>query len=448
MNQDFSSTTQHTVASFANEKNKSENTTDYVDKNYMQMLHSAYLPLFIFVLKRRSDEEHAIHAPTIFLYVKSLFDEVGYFDNNKLSVKTVLRTLQHFIQAKQLHPDDPVILAIEQTFGGTICCTTKTNAKNAVQYYYFEPFLDATDISLIQGSILSNQFLSQEEKNYLKHSLLTISSMTWTFSEEENADLYLSASELPGKPLPPTRRKQLADNLIPQTSSLLLSHLNQLQDAIENKYCIDIIYGHYDVNAKTQICFQPTTKTSVTLNPYAILWDRGHGYLLATNVAIASKGVLHYRIDRLISIHPHFENAGDEFPMSREIIPPSLSPYFATKKGKRIFQPELYLHQHPHMGIYEKENLISCQLACTSRTIAVLIDYFGHKIQIQPAKNQPDDTQDDVRNLVVTLDRVQYENIKLFCLSHLTSVRAIAPKGLVDDIKDSLQSLLTSYETL
>ncbi len=419
---------------------------EQIDDEFLTLVRTGKLALIIFVLKHRTDEDHPMNSSRIAAFLKSMLEDSEYYDSTKLSPKTIQRTLQTYCYNKEHYPEDSNLLAIEQAFGGSIGWQKKTDAKQAVIYYYFEPYLDATDIALVHGSIQSNQYLSKEEKHYLTKRLLAISSMEGIFSGEELTQNTLSATILPDKPHPPTRQKQIAENLLPQTNSLTLHHFNQLEDAIERQYQVDVVYGHYSINEKNEICFLPTVSGTVTLNPYALLWDRGYLYLIATKAGEQIPS--HYRLDRMITIRPHKSDAKQQ--QKCEPLPDLLLPYFPMKKGKRVFLAKTYRQQHPHMGIYQGEKTSATyQLECTDRTISILIDYFGHEITIKPSprvlSGEEAEQTHASRYLIVTLKNVAYENMKLFCLSHCSSIRVIAPTGFAAEIKNTLLQIAKDY---
>ena len=232
-------------------------------------------------------------------------------------------------------------------------------------------------------------------------------------------------------------------------------------EAIKSKKQLKLIYGEYyfdSIKKPSRPKFQvKNTDNPYIVNPYALLWNNGHQYLIATTNE--HENISHYRIDRIFSakIHKIADEKGNFIPVKRKAVPPSLQSFY---KGDD-FNAEKYATTFPLM-ISASDNrrfLNNVVLECPTTALSTIIDHFGHDIKISTSDRIFTSNAYGSNQLIsfckIELKRVCYESILMFCLQQQASVFspfprivALAPKELIDDIKLKLRDTLEYYESL
>ena len=399
------------------------------------------IPLLMFILKKLSHKDHPLSAGKIAEYMYLLTKEHH-------SEKTILRKVKNLCLLQNDVQNKLINNTLFLTFGGCIVeikMEKSKASKKPQSRFYFRPLLDAGDLALICGTIASNRYLTASEKAYLLAREATLSSAdanTIDFSRNlENQDVF-----------PKTLcQKPPVEKAISAHALNLLHHVNQLYDAIEHGYQIELIYGIYDMNdnGSRHAKFRPRNANKpYTLNPYALLWNGGAYYLLATHDGYENP--VHFRVDRIISIKTVTDPNDATNPLPRAALPASLKPFFA-KKGKNIaFLPEKYTAVYPLMGIYDEANRMDCHIECTADTLSILIDTFGTQVSILPSPLPHDESEVNFhgkpqRFFMAQIKQVQYDNVKQFCLQQHASITALHPRELVEDIAKDLQAAMEKY---
>lgn len=406
------------------------------DKPINQLEHA----LIIFVLKKLSDREHPLSAPKI-------ADYISHITGKDHIPKTIGRKLQQLISLQKNPEEDVVNNTLWLTFGGHIVEISNKGKKNITKeqrQYYFQPLLNSSDLALVCGAITSNRYLMDSEKSYLLEREKTLGNIM-----EDAKNLHEEIQKISNLSL---MEKQTSDSAY--KNSHLLKHVNQVYDAIENGYMIEIIYGIYDLepqNRKLRFRARNPEKP-YKLNPYAMLWNSGAFYLLATHEG--HENPVHFRMDRIMKVTPMVTPEDARVMQPRAALPPMLKPYFKPL-GKQKYEliSEKYTATFPLMGIYDETNLIDCKIECTAATLSILIDAFGSGLHITPSPISHNETELDFHGnpqtfLCVNLHRVQYDNILLFCLQQHSSLTVLQPPNLVEDVRKGLLASLKKYEKL
>ncbi len=398
----------------------------------------------VYILKEFSSKEQPISAGKIAVHMKNLT-----YGNH--SPKTILRKLQKLMILQNDPKEEAITNALRQTLGGLAAEESNAQNQNIVKKqsrFYFEPLLDESDISLICGAVTSNRYLSEEEKNYLIARIKTLSVKSTNLhkaaTQEQEQRLYTVV--LPEKPA-----RVNADSTMPAN---LLHHVNQLHDAIRKGYMVQLQYGVFDLNPKKlwQILFRTkNAQNPYILNPYALLWNGGAYYLLATHKGHTNP--VHFRVDRITGLKPLVTKSDATVKEPREPLPESLHPFFPSyQEGNMKFESELYTSRYPLMGIYNDSDLIDCGIECTEATLSILIDSFGSSLHILPSllshtkEELTDFHGNPQRYFTVKIKQVQYDNILQFCLQQHASVTALYPQELVSDVSAGLKKALQKYE--
>lgn len=397
----------------------------YDEEEYGKMLTRFSSSWVLYILKNYTDRDHPKSKKDIHEMISRIIniDEDNENGSDIVSLKTIERRVEDMVELA-LSYDEPVddtkkiISEIAyQVLGGII----RSKIKGKTTYYYFEPILDNSDVSMICASIRSNHYLSPEETDYL--STRTEVAFSYSESNSDNAmDDDLSPAKLPSKP-----RKSLEKGL-PIHNSVTLDKINTIYSAIKHGYKLSLYYGTYHPR-DGKIHFVPKDKEKeLVVNPYAMLSQNGKLYLLSTGTKNDPKHVNHYRIDRLFSVD--FKYDGDGNPEKRDILPPSLRQYY----NKKQFDSGKYASTYPYMAYPDKEiGVRNCEFACCIDNLSTVIDYFGDKITIKPGNSE---------DQIIIQVNADYNNVLFFCTQLCTLMAPLSPPELVRAVRENLESAL------
>ena len=421
---------------------QSQNTTTTVDiltaKDRSKFLTQLEIPLLMFILKKLSCKDHPLSAGKIANYLNLLTKE-------EHSEKTILRKLKNLCMLQGNPEDEIVNNTLFLTFGGYVVEVTCGDRRTQSRFY-FSPLLDAGDLALICGTIASNRYLTPQEKAYLLSREQTLSA-----ADADTVDFTKNLEDQNIFPATLCQKPKLEKAFSPLAVNLL-QHVNQLYDAIENDYQIKLVYGIYDMpdNGSRSIRFRPRNEEKpYTINPYAMLWNGGAYYLLATHNG--HDNPVHFRVDRIISIKPVPDPNDATKKQPRADLPAEIYPFFTRTEQRLTFLPEKYTAVYPLMGIYDEANCMDCHIECTADTLSILIDAFGSKLSIVPSTlpHEPGEVNfhgKPQQFFMVQLKQVQYDNVKLFCLQQHTSITALHPPKLVEDVGKELKASFDKYQ--
>ena len=174
------------------------------------------------------------------------------------------------------------------------------------------------------------------------------------------------------------------------------------------------------------------------LNPYAMLWNDGEYYLLATHRGHTN--ISHFRIDRIVSVRPAAEEEDATKFRKREPLPDALKPFVKKVHGREQFQAEQYTAVYPLMAIFGEKDLCEAEVECRANAIGVVIDYFGMDLTILPPAREHPTEEGAQRYVRIRLPQAQYENVRAFCLQQHAIVTVVAPDHLIRDVKEGLRS--------
>lgn len=364
--------------------------------------------------------------------------------------------------------------------------------KGTLSKYYFEPILDDAVMQMLNGMIISNQFFSNEEKRFLLYRLSLLNMMNKESDEISEGGpwgLYSDSEE-----------EEQKDPKLPGNADIFLKNVITLYQAMVCNRQIQMTYGIYDIDTKTgKITFHnrvyqdgPEKGKSKTycLNPYALTWNDGHYYLIASydidhlpeNFEDPGTPV-RFRVDRIITVDYIPIEASDEcrHPADQSGKPADKSGKSAGKAHKttgrskepvrykerqpatgRIktlftsdaaFNEAEFKRQYPNMGISWKEKkLLECRIRCTESSLQVLIDTFGTDIEIKPDPKGPNPAAkaawDHTPAIIATIHDVQFENMRDFCLRNITCLTPSSPPKLVNAVRDQVENILKNLPTI
>ena len=404
-------------------------------KKYLEdpLPQTLWFNLIVYILQTQTTEDKPFSKEDV---EEELFKIIPY----EKDARRLLDTIPTIDKAKDI---EDVYDTIAVVYGGRIVTVPGKPKK-----YYFEPFINPSDLNMIKGSILSDKYLSDKEKDYLTsvEDLLCPVQADRELTEASNLE-----------------RPASIDETNPYQVSNWFYSIQTIFEAIKSKKQLKLVYGEYyfdSIKKPSRPKFQvKNTDNPYIVNPYALLWNNGHQYLIATTNE--HENISHYRIDRIFSakIHKIADEKGNFIPVKRKAVPPSLQSFY---KGDD-FNAEKYATTFPLMisASDNKHFLNNVLLECPTTALSTIIDHFGHNVKISnsnktlESNTQKSDSKQLISFCKVELKRVCYESILMFCLQQQASVFspfprivALAPKQLVDDIKLKLRETLEYYESL
>ncbi|MGP1613223.1 MAG: WYL domain-containing protein [Catonella sp.] len=387
--------------------------------------------LIVYVLQTKSSAEHPLTSDEI---EEELLNIVPY-DKSSRRLLDLIPTIN---DTKNIEDVYDTIAAV---YGGRLVMVTGKPKK-----YYFEPFINPSDLNMIKGVILADKYLSNKEKDYLT----SVEDLLCPIQAEKELT---EASNL--------ERPASIDKTTPYQVSNWFYSIQTIFEAIKNKKQLELIYGEYyfdSIKKTSRPKFQvKNTDNPYIVNPYALLWNNGHQYLITTTNE--HENISHYRIDRIYSakIHKIADEKGNFIPVKRKAVPPSLHSFY----NRDDFNAEKYATTFPLMisASDNKRFLNNVVLECPTTALSTIIDHFGHDIKISTSNRTFTSNTYGNNQLIsfckIELKRVCYESILMFCLQQQASVFspfprivALAPKELIDDIKLKLRDTLEYYESL
>lgn len=429
------------------------------EKEYGKLIKDLDLLLLLYILKTTTNEEHVMSVSELAEQLDHLipsYSGISYFPD-----RTIRRRLEIFTNVESFPVD--FIQKINQllpfVFGGRIASRatdaimygTNTKSSGKQKRFYFESVLSSGDMDLIWGSIKSNRFLSDEEKEYLLkrlHILLPDYSYDRNQLSENAYRHILQMNALPEKP------KAKKEKILPMDSSALLSHIGTIYEAIENEQQLQVIYGTYDVTPHSpKVHFRPRNpEKPYVLNPYALLWNGGAYYLIATHGNYTNP--VHFRVDRIISVKIHvIKNENGELEeCKRKKIPAALKPFYTRdNNGKYYFDGIQYADTYPDMKLYEEERKIDVVFECTAGNLQIIIDHFGSELHlsaspIEHAKEEVDYNGKEQTFFSAKIKGVQYDNALRFAIAQSEYLTLLGPEDLLQDVAAKMQEIANRYQ--
>lgn len=454
-----------------NQKNKNvqEIETDkHYDEEFNALIRDCDFFLLAYILKTATNEENAMSISDIADSLDLLIPRNESINNKEkdpsfFPERTIRRRIEVFsrIEESDLELTEKIRSLLHFVMGGRITyraadginngSNTKSNGKQ--KRFYFDPVLSIADMDLIFGSIRSNRFLSEDEKEYLL-ARLHILLPEYNFEKEKMLDNarrhILEINDLPEKPKPKR------DITLPMDSSKLLSHIQTIYDAIQNEVQIEVVYGTYDiVENSSKVDFHPRNPDKPhILNPFAMMWYGGEYYLIATHYNYTNP--VHYRIDRIISvkIHTAKNKEGELEEIKRRPIPNTLKRFFHKNKDEKLtFDSLKYANTYPGMKLYDNDNKIDVVFECTSISLQILIDYFGPDIKLaaSPIMHSADELDyngNKQKFLSAKICGVQYDNAYRFAIAQSEYLTLLGPDELVKAVADKIQNIADRYKNI
>ncbi len=479
----------------------------------------------VFILKFFSDKDHPIDANEIATRIYQKFYWVLGTPKNKKVIESISRPirdrLNSYYEMRGRAKTDPkkkrrslfTFNMMTTMLGGTI---EKSETEKRPQKYYFKPLLDSSDLMLIESSLITNRNLLDDEREYLMNGLDRLLSPGPRLLREKKPGSYkkLKMSDvrtfldpiekLRNKartaPAPDDGVKEIIgqahseimdpENVVRDAKSIhdpmynrnYLNHIQILDEAIRGKYQVELRYGKFDrdksnPNRKMRFGFKRAKADYTALNPYALLSNQGHMYLIAT--VDGYDDIKHYRVDRIMDLRVRLVEESIDTPnrntrkhpkavdVPRAPIPAALKDFFKNEKGlldEDCFNEFLYINRHPMMGIYKGSETERVYLRTLRSGLPILYDYFGDNIDsIEYSLSDKKDKNSTIsiteKKIIkgeereftwfyydVRVKDVCDENMLLFLSHHHDMFEVLEPKPLREKLKVKLEETLEKYK--
>ncbi len=422
------------------------------------------LPILIYLLKGIRSEKEAVSAPTL---AKELKEVMG----QSYSPRTLKRHLDRIEEIqyweREKNPDlrehkKRISEIMNSVYGGRIMVTDAPSVRargkssedvKAQKRYYFKPFLNDSAMRMLNASVISNQFLSIEERNYLLATLSVLNKL-------EDADYFFEKTENPKEV------HSEEDEGFPGEINRYLRIISMLDFALRHRMQIEITYGTYDMY-DGYIDYHKRTSPDgkerrYRINPYALFWNNGYYYLLASYVRgsepeyVKESGTpINFRVDRIIDVYfvKKKRNASDDERYERRNdIPDRLRDYFSLDEdGFQLFNAKAYCATFPMMRISRQRDLVDAVLECTPWSLQIIADNFGNMISVYPTSKKHSDEELDYNGrpqtfLEAHIENVEFENIRDFCLMHPEYITPLGPEKLVKAVREKLEAALSKLQ--
>ena len=440
----------------------------------------------VYILRGITSEEKALSAEKLANMLKVYLGE-------EYSSKTAGRKLKEILDIQDWRSEtDPaakeekrrLAKVLFSLYGGKIRAAGGEHKR-----FYFEPCLDDASMKMLNGTVVTNSFLSQEEKRYLLSKMRYLN-MLGEYGERA-ADKGNPDEDKPD----PYDEEVLA---FPGEENLFLHNTVLLEQCITAGWQVEMTYGIYDYDIDGGVidyherCEEAGIK-KYRINPYAMFWNEGHYYLLATydinHQPAYMKEIgtpVNFRVDRIVKISVVMQEEARgrkkvKLPVSREPIPSRLKEFFKEEdigydtypadaaafdsdmdedefiwvNGYRDqkqcrFDAKAYCARFPRMRISEHSNPITCRLECTPWSLQILIDTFGSVLKISESSKIHDKNELDYNGrpqtfIEVQIEQVEFENIRDFCLANPEYITPVSPRPLVNAVKEKLEKILKRY---
>lgn len=419
-------------------KSQAATRTKTEDKDEKLLIKQLDQLIALYVLKEHTTEKSALFTREVLLQMNDLISQ-PVLGKDLFTDSTIYRLLDSFARLEESKDDTDGLLSrifrlLPYICGGEVlsCPASSRYGKKPGKQkkYYFAPLLSEGDMDVICGTVRSSRYLSDAEKDFLL-SRLRILQPAYGLDDKTKSRPADEIRSLPERP-----RVSRSNNL-PVESSKFLLHIQRIHEAIQQGWQIEVIYGIYETDDRGNINFRAKNPDHpYYLNPYAMMWNGGRYYLIATHSG--HDNPTHFRLDRImeVRIRKITDKDGNLISAKRDDVPKLLDPYFKGSGGAKEFDATRYANTYPDMRIYAAENRVNCRFAYTPTSLQILIDYFGAK-DLRRLKDPEDCIR--VRN-------VQYENALGFCVMMADHLKLLYPPELVEDVRKKLSSIVEKYE--
>lgn len=428
------------------------------------IFHDIELFFCFLVLKAFSDAEHPMKISEIDEKVQYLMSKFEVDDtskkksNTKRSISRRFMALEAFSDVSmafdsiddiyQGEPDDDINFAffvcckfLQLIFGGTI---QRVDDGKSMKRYYFAPFLSSGHVELLKGSLITNQYLSDSERNYILSAIQGLDMRLRDDTKDDIPDLTELLRDLP-------HYDDIHNRFVESEGFRMLNHINTLHYAIQNGIKVRLVHGSYEGldDKKHPILIPAHNGKQYLLNPHALLTSNGHQYLLATQERDSiPKGetarVFHFRVDRIASVELVQDIKGKPAKQDRIAdLPLSFRSYWS--KGK--FNQNLYIQSNPTMTYSATPTFVEVILEGPASAVATIVDGLGRE-NVTHHRTIP--ATETTRTLYQVKVRASLDPLARFCSQqheHITIVNSNTEDSniLIEKVRAALLASLTKY---
>lgn len=259
-----------------------------------------------------------------------------------------------------------------------------THEDNSVGYYLRERDFETSEIRLLADAVLTADFIPEKERKALIRKLQQLGSVHQT------------------KPL--NRLSSIKMNR-KRPNKEIFYNIEVLDEAIIKERQVEFEYAMFDMTLK-QV---PKREKKYIVSPYALYWSNNQYYLISNMAPL--EGFTHFRLDRIKKIE-------------LSDIP--------SKPIDRSFDMNEYVNKALFMFGGPEE---SFTIRCEKSIINDVIDQFGGGIKILESDE----------STFTTMVKATKQGMRLWAMHYFDSCRVLAPKWLVDDMRNALQKGLEKY---
>ncbi len=316
--------------------------------------------------------------------------------------------------------------------------------KSKMLYYYYESSISTNELNELIHMVEAYPNYTTEEVTARIKKIRSLAP-GYFYNEKQNLPMIHQTNRLHADPKYVSTKYQYARNTESDVAlqSYLQWNLHLLYQYIHDKKDIKIVYGYY--NEQKQLVARTGYQDKPhRITPYHIICSNGQYYLVAYNPyrdqgTEDDNGIMQYRIDRIIEIHPLDDNdkPGNIGPKSREIS-------YRTALD--------YAKLHPFMMAGRTET-VSFMCRRSSIIVNKLIDFFGYDgFQI----TNPDSklfsqlfhgTKEQIGDWInVRCEQVAHDSVRIWAKQFSCDCVVYQPANLRQEIKQDLEKTLKFYQ--
>ncbi len=326
----------------------------------VQKLRLLYI---IDILSHKSDEEHPMSATQIMEYLK-----------NDYGIECERKTIYDCIDCLNEY--------------GYEIIRSQSPRGYFMTPYYFEP----AELRLLIDAVQAADFISAKKtKSLLKKFSNFASNYQYKRIEKQ---VYID-----------NRNKRENENLfilIDTISSAILSR-KQVEVIYRKRRIVDGKTAQYE-------------EKIMTINPYALIWDDDHYYLVGNYSKYDN--LIHLRIDRLKSVK----------------ILDTYSRHFAEVSPYKTYF-DIADYSNKHLSMFSGD-IKPVELICSNSMIEEFIDKFGEKSYMRPFENE---------TFIAKIDVAVNEGLVAWIMQYGDKIKVRTPKELKNMIIDKTNSILAMY---
>lgn len=212
-------------------------------------------------------------------------------------------------------------------------------------------------------------------------------------------------------------------------ASLQFSHIETLDQAIEDQKKVSLTYGMYLLKTSKENKLRPELVQKIdfskkrtdlpfvyVVEPYALMWSNGYYYL----VGKTDKGMRNFRMDRVLKV----QLLADTFERDSD------------------FDPYQYRDQSPVM--HPGKPVYIC-MRCPISLLGTVMDVFGSSVKDYSERYALPDSDGKARYTNISLQTSE-EGARLFAMEYADQVEVLEPQSLRDTVANSLRAAAKKYE--